>query len=121
MAIRRLNAAMKADVYPMPWIDGLLDQLDEARYISTLDLSRGYRQVPVAGKDYHKAAFTTPFGLFQFKVMPFGLCDVPVTFQCLMDNVLQGLDDTAAAYVYLDDLIIYSKTWEEQFTVKMVA
>lgn len=44
-----------------------------------------------------------------------------MTFQCLMNNVLQGLDDTAAAYVYLDDLIIYSKTWEEQFTVEMVA
>lgn len=69
---RVLNAAMKADAYPMPRIDDLIDQLDETKYISTLDLSRGYRQVPVAGKDYHKVAFTTPFGLFQFKVMPFG-------------------------------------------------
>ena len=62
----------------------------------------------------HLAAFTTPFGLFQFRVMPFGLHGVPATFQRLMDKVLQGLEDYAAAYI--NDLVIHSTTWEEHLT-----
>ena len=62
----------------------------------------------------HLTAFTTPFGLFQFRVMPFGLQGAPATFQWLMDKVLQGLEDYAAAYI--DDLVIHSTTWEEHLT-----
>ena len=78
---RQMNAVTQMDAYPMPRIDDLIDRLGRARYITTLDLTRGYWQVPVAEEDQHKTAFTTPFGLFQFRVMPFGLCGAPATFQ----------------------------------------
>ena len=94
----------------MPRIDDLIDRLGCAKYISTLDLSRGYWQVPVAESDRPKTSFTTSMGLFQFRVMPFGLSGAPATFQRMMDRLLQGTDDFAAAY--LDDLVVYSDTWE---------
>ncbi len=98
---RRLNAVSPSDAYPMPRVD----DLGGARYITTLDLSRGYT------KSRHLTAFTTPFGLFQFKVMPFGLHGAPATFQRMMDRLLWDVPEFAAAY--LDDLIIHSTTWEE--------
>ena len=61
----------------MPRIDDLIDGLGQARFISTLDLTKGYWQMPVAEEDRHKTAFTTPIGLFQFRVMPFGLSGAP--------------------------------------------
>ena len=108
---RRLNSVSQTDTYPMPRIDDLIDQLGKAKYITTRDLTRGYWQVPVAKADQHKTAFTTPFGLYQFKKMPFGLQGAPATFQRMTDRLIQGLEGFAAAY--LDDLIIYSNTWEE--------
>ena len=79
-------------------------------YISTLDLTRGYWQVPVAKVDRPKTAFATPFGLYQFNTMPFGLQGAPATFQRLMDCVIRGLEFAAA---YLDDLIVFSESWED--------
>ena len=108
---RRLNSVSRMDAYPMPRIDELLDQIGKARYITTLDLTRGYWQVPVAVDARPKTAFTTPLGLYQFKVMPFGLSGAPATFQRLMDQLLQGLDGSVAAY--LDDIVVYSNSWEE--------
>ena len=107
---RRLNEVSETDAYPMPRIDDLIDRLGKAGYISTLDLTRGYWQVPMAQQARAKTAFATPYGLFQFNVMPFGLQGAPATFQRLMDSVVRGLEFTAA---YLDDLIVYSETWEE--------
>ena len=101
---RRLNSVSKSDAYPMPRIDDLIDLLGKAKCISTLDLTRGYWQVPLAEAARHKTAFVTPFGLYQFNVMPFGLKGAPATFQRLMDGVIRGLDDLCAAY--LDDVII---------------
>ena len=108
---RRMNAVTQTDAYPMPRIDDLIDRLGKGKYITTLDLTRGYWQVPVAEEDQHKTAFATPFGLYQFRVMPFGLCGAPATFQRMMDHMLEGLEDFTAAY--LDDLVIYSETWED--------
>ena len=108
---RRLNAVSEMDAYPLPRINDLIDRLGGAKHITTLDLSRGYWQVPVREEDQHKTAFTTPYGLFQFKVMPFGLQGAPATFQRMMDIVLDGLSDFVAAY--LNDIIIHSRTWED--------
>ncbi len=76
------------DAYPMPRVDDLIDRLGGAKYITTLDLSRGYWQVPVDTESRHLTGFTTPFGLFQFKVMPFRLHGAPATFQRMMDRLL---------------------------------
>ena len=108
---RRLNAQSRADAYPMPRIDDLLDRLGSAKFLSTLDLSRGYWQVPMSEDSQAKTAFTTPFGLFQFKVMPFGLQGAPATFQRMMDILLNDVGEYASAY--LDDVVIFSRTWEE--------
>ena len=73
--------------YPLPRVDDTLDTLAGSKYFTTLDLASGYWQVEVAKEDQPKTAFTTPEGLFHFKVMPFGLCNAPFTFQRLMDRV----------------------------------
>ena len=108
---RRLNSVSEFDAYPMPRIHDLIDLLGKAKFITTLDLTKGYWQVPVAKPSRHKTAFATPFGLFQFNVMPFGLRGAPATFQRLMDAVTQGLGECCSAY--LDDLIIFSSSWED--------
>jgi len=95
----------------MPRIDDLLNCLEKANFISTIDLTQGYWQVPVAENDYNKTAFHSPFGFFQFKVMPFGFQGAPATFQRMMDCLLHGLNSFSAAY--LDDLVLFSETWEE--------
>ena len=66
---RQMNFITQMDAYPMPRIDDLIDRLGKAKYITTLDLTRGYWQVPVAEEDQHKTASATPFGLFQFRVI----------------------------------------------------
>ena len=88
--------------------------MGQARYITILDLAKGYWQVPVAEEDRPKTAFITPRGLYQFKMMPFGLCGAPATFQRMMDQVIRGMHKFASAY--LDDLIIFSTTWEDHLT-----
>ena len=97
----RLNSISVMDAYPMPRIDELINRLGQAKFISTLDLNQGYWQVPMAEEVKAKTAFVTPFGLFQFNVMLFGLQGAPATFRRLMDRVIQGLQDYAAAF--LDD------------------
>lgn len=108
---RKLNAETPLDAYPMPRTDELLDKLGGAEYITTLDLARGYWQVPLAERDRAKTAFITPNGLYQFRVMPFGLNGAPATFQRMMDMVLQGLSEFTADYI--DDIVIFSGSWND--------
>ncbi|XP_057201512.1 uncharacterized protein LOC130561305 [Triplophysa rosa] len=107
---RKVNAVSKFDAYPMPRIDELLDRLGTARFFSTLDLTKGYWQIPLSPVSKEKTAFTTPFGLHQFVTLPFGLFGAPATFQRLMDRILRPHATYAAAY--LDDIIIYSNDWQ---------
>ena len=79
---RKLNSRTQIDTYPMQRINDILDQIRQAKYISTLNLTKGYWQVPVAEPDRENTAFTSPMGLFQFCTMPFCLCGAPATFQC---------------------------------------
>ncbi|KRZ67383.1 Retrovirus-related Pol polyprotein from transposon 17.6 [Trichinella papuae] len=109
---RRLNAVTRADAQPIPRIDDTLDALAGAKWFSTLDLVSGYWQVEVAEEDREKTAFSTLLGLFQFRVMPFGLCNAPATFQRLMEKALRGLT-WKTCFVYLDDIIVFGKTEEE--------
>ena len=108
---RQLNQITKFDAYPMPQIEELLDQIGNARFITTVDLGKGYWQVPMNPDDREKTAFVSPKGLYQFTVMPFGLSGAPATFQRMMDEVLRGMDSFTG--VYLDDTIVHSATWED--------
>ena len=89
---RRLNLATVKDAYPLPRIDDTLDMLAGKRWFSTLDLASGYWQVSLSPEARCKTDFATHSGLFQFRVMPFGLCNAPATFERLMDRVLRLLD-----------------------------
>lgn len=109
---RKLNAITKKDVYPMPRVDDTLEKLAGMKLFTTLDLASGYWQVEVEEKDKEKTAFICSLGLFEFNVMPFGLCNAPATFQRMMDEVLSGLKDVVGRD-YIDDLIIGSKGFEE--------
>ena len=106
---RKLNTVTHKDAYPLPRID---DTLAGSKWFSALDLLSGYWQVEVAEGDRQKTAFCTMEGLFEFRVMPFGLCNAPATFQRLMDLVLAGLQ-WSHCLVYLDDVIILGTSFEE--------
>lgn len=109
---RRLNKVTKKDVYPLPRVDDALDNLAGAKFYSSIDLKSGYWQIQVDERDREKTAFVTPDGLYHFKVMPFGLCNAPATFERMMDSVLRGLK-WKICMCYLDDVIVYSSNFDE--------
>ncbi|CAM4600478.1 unnamed protein product, partial [Caretta caretta] len=108
---RKLNAVTCPDNYPMPRTDELLEKLGHAQFICTLDLTKGYRQVPLDESTKERSAFITHVGLYEFNVLPFGLQNAPATFQKLVDNLLAGFGESAVAY--LDDVAIFSDSWAE--------
>jgi len=107
---QRLNAATKSDVFPLPRIDDSLDLLAHTSYFTTLDLAAGFWQVPMDLETQEKTAFCTPPGLYEFRVMPFGLCNAPATFQRLMETVLAGLARDSCM-VYLDDILVIGESF----------
>ena len=111
--LRRLNAKTVRDAYSLPRIDETLDALSGAKWFSTLDLKSSYWQVEIAEEDRHKTAFTVgPLGFYQCVRMPFGLTNAPATFQRLMESCMGDLYLTYCL-LYLDDIVIYSTTYEE--------
>jgi hypothetical protein len=109
---RRLNNKTVKNKYPLPRIDDLLDSLNGAKYFTTLDLKSGYHQIPLNPSDIAKTTFNTPFGHFEWTVLIEGLSNVPATFQSVMNNALKDVVGLSAL-VYLDDVVIYSKTKEQ--------
>jgi hypothetical protein len=109
---RRLNSRTVKDSYPLPRIDTCLESLGGSRYFSTLDLRSGYWQSEIAEEDRDKTAFSTRSGQYRFVVLSMGLANAPSQFQRLMDLVLAGLN-FEACLVYLDDIICFSKTFEQ--------
>ena len=107
---RLLNLATKPDLYPPPHMEDLSARLAGIKVFSKLDLRKGYHQVPVAAQDVQKTAVITPFGLFEFTRMPFGLRNAGQSFQRFMDEVLHGVQNT---FVYLDDVLVASPTHVE--------
>lgn len=105
------------DAYPIPFVSATLDKLRDARYLSTLDIKSAYCQIPVDKDSRPLTAFTVPSrGLFQFKRMPFGLTNAPAVWQCLIDRVV-GVDLEKHVFVYLDDVIICTASFDEHISV----
>jgi hypothetical protein len=109
---RKLNEVTEKDVYPLPVIDDLLDSFQGSKWFTCLDLASGYWQVAMNDEDKKKTAFTTKYGLYEFNVMPFGLCNAPATFQRLMDELLRPYKGNFVE-VYIDDITIFSKTFQD--------
>ena len=109
---RRLNDATIKDSFPLPRINHILDSLGGSQYFCTLDLRNGYYQVEMEDSSRDKTAFPTPFGLYEFLVLPFGLCNAPSTFQRLMNEVLRK-ELFNGCIVYLDDVVIYGSSVDD--------
>ncbi|XP_076863849.1 uncharacterized protein LOC143516142 [Brachyhypopomus gauderio] len=105
---RRLNAITVTDSFPLPRIDDCVDAIGDARFVTKLDLLKGYWQVPLTPRASELSAFVTPDAFLQYTVMPFGLKNAPATFQRLVNGVFANLPGCTA---YLDDVVVYSWDW----------
>ena len=112
---RKVNAITKKDVYPLPRVEDALSKLEGSFFFSLMDLQMGYWQIGVRPEDRAKTAFITADGLFQFKVMPFGLVNAPSTFQRMMDVMLAGLKWNACL-VYLDDVVVFAPSFDQHLS-----
>ena len=108
---RKLNAVTEEDKYQMPRVDELVELIGSASFITTLDLTKGYYQVPLAKSDQKKTAFVSPQGKFEYTRMPFGLKGAPTTFQRIMDQILSPHSECASSYI--DDIAVFSHSWAE--------
>ena len=107
---RKVNALTKTDSYPIPRIDDCIDKIGKAKFITKCDLLKGYWCVPLTERAKEISAFVTPDGLYNYRVMPFGMKNSQATFQRMMNQCLGDLDGVG---IYVDDIVIYSDTWEE--------
>ena len=105
---RRLNSVTRKNSFPLPRISDVLESFSGKKYFSTLDAASGYWQIPIKEADIPKTAFTCTEGLFEFLVMPFGLCNAPATYQAAMNELFSDLIGRSV-YVYIDDIIIASE------------
>ena len=106
---RKVNILTKSDTYPIPRIDDCIDRVGSAKFVSKFDLLKGFWQVPLTDRAKEISAFVTSDGLFQYKVMPFGMKNSPATFQRMINSVISGLSNCEA---YIDDVILHSDTWD---------
>ncbi|GJZ54613.1 putative nucleotidyltransferase, ribonuclease H [Tanacetum coccineum] len=109
---RELNKVTVKNVYPLPRIDDLFDQLQGAKWFSKIDIRSGYHQLRVREEDIPKTAFRTRYGHYEFVVMPFGLTNAPEIFMDLMNRVCRPMLDKSII-VFIDDILVYSKSKEE--------
>ena len=107
---RKLNSITKGDAYPMPRIDDLIEFVGNSRYVTKIDLLKGYHQIALRPSAREKTAFITPDGLFQYKVLPFGLRTAPAIFQRVINTVIADMPNIKS---YLDDIILCSNTWND--------
>lgn len=110
----KLIEVSKCVSFPMPWVDELIEWLGPARYITTLDLTKGYWQIHWSEETKEKTAFSSPDGVFQYTKKPFWLQGAPATFQGTMDRIFKPHKSYAAAY--LDDIVVFTTDWENHLS-----
>ena len=110
---RQLNKRTVKDAYALPRISDILDQLGDSKYFTVLDMKSGYHQIELDEQHKERTAFTVgPLGFYQYDRLPFGLCNAPATYQRMMEQVLDDLNNTVC-YIYLDDVIIVGNSFEQ--------
>ena len=107
---RKVNDKTKSDSFPIHRIADCIDQIGNAKFVSTFDMLKGYWQVPLTQRAREISAFVTPSGLYQYKVMPFGMKNAPATFQRMVNKLVRDIDGCEG---YIDDVVIYSDNWSD--------
>ena len=107
---RKVNDKTKSDSFPIPRIADCIDQIGNAKFVSTFDMLKGYWQVPLTQRAREISAFVTPSGLYQYKVMPFGIKNAPATFQTMVNKLVRDIDGCEG---YIDDVVIFSDNWSD--------
>ena len=107
---RKVNDKTKSDSFPIPRIADCIDQIGNAEFVSTFDMLKGYWQVPLTQRAREISAFVTPSGLYQYKVMPFGMKNAPATFQRMVNKLVRDIDGCEG---YIDDVVIFSDNWSD--------
>ena len=107
---RKVNDKTKSDSFPIPRIADCIDQIGNAKFVSTFDMLKGYWQVPLTQRAREISAFVTSSGLYQYKVMPFGMKNAPATFQRMVNKLVRDIDGCEG---YIDDVVIFSDNWSD--------
>ena len=110
---KKVNDKTKSDSFPIPRITDCIDQIGSAKFVSTFDMLKGYWQVPLTQRASEISAFVTPSGLYQYKVMPFGMKNAPATFQRMVNKLVRDIDGCEG---YIDDVVIYSDNWSDHIS-----
>ena len=110
MDYRKVESGTNTDTFPIPRIDDCIDNIGLAKYVTKFDLLKGFWQIPLTHRAKEISAFVTPDGLYQYKLMSFGMKNSPATFQRLVNNLISNLDGCKA---YIADAIIFSEEWEQ--------
>ena len=108
MDFRELNKATYRDYFPLPFIDQVLDTLSRKRYFSFLNGFSGYNQIQISPGDQDKTTFTYPWGTYAYRVLPFGLCNAPVTFHRVVLAIFSDLTNDCVEF-YMDDFTVHGK------------
>ena len=112
---RELNKATHRDYFPLPFIDQVLDTLFRKKYFSFLDGFSGYNQLQIAPKDQEKTTFTCPWGTYAYRVLPFGLCNAPTTFQKDVLAIFSDLTNDCVE-IYMDEFTFHGDDFQEALT-----